>query len=246
MRIKYFGNMKDDNGHIRENTRIAVIYYKDSEIDKISKLYHVLKNEGYKFSFSTDNGDGLNEDWYSVIDKDEYEDLKDVYMQFKRGEYETDTEETTSSETTDTTETTEQCYRELDGDEYIYMLGKMHKARQEYLTRNSAAETPEPLDNKHEQPDDASETDKEESVSEVKECTSCPECIYYEKCTSNAPERIQCKSKYPCIVLSCCADFQSRKSIDDIYEEQKKTEPVYEPESDSDYGDILEDDDLPF
>ncbi len=58
-------------------------------------------------------------------------------MQFKRGEYETDTEETTSSETTDTTETTEQCYRELDGDEYISMLGKLQKARQEYLTRKA-------------------------------------------------------------------------------------------------------------
>ncbi len=69
----------------------------------------------------------------------------------------------------------------------------------------------------------------EKPVSEVKECTNCPECIYYEKCTSNASERMQCKSKYPCVSLSCCADFQSRKSIDDIYEEQKTTEQPYKP-----------------
>ena len=33
--------------------------------------------------------------------------------------------------------TLNQCFKELDGDEYIGMLGKLQKARQEYLTRNS-------------------------------------------------------------------------------------------------------------
>lgn len=33
--------------------------------------------------------------------------------------------------------TLNQCFRELDGDEYIGMLGKLQKARQEYLIRNS-------------------------------------------------------------------------------------------------------------
>lgn len=33
--------------------------------------------------------------------------------------------------------TLNQCFKELDGDEYIGMLGKLQRARQEYLTRNS-------------------------------------------------------------------------------------------------------------
>lgn len=65
------------------------------------------------------------------------------------------------------------------------------------------------------------------------ECKNCCECIYYKKCASNAPERMQCKSKYPCVVSSCCADFQSRMSIDDIYEEQKRTESYAEENTSS-------------
>ncbi|MDE6091995.1 MAG: hypothetical protein K2G14_02745 [Ruminococcus sp.] len=59
------------------------------------------------------------------------------------------------------------------------------------------------------------------------ECKYCCECIYYKKCVSNAPERIKCKSKDgSCVgfLAVCCEDFISYKSIDDIYEEQKRTE----------------------
>ncbi len=86
-------------------------------------------------------------------------------------------------------------------------------------------------------------------VKRVKECKYCCECIHYKKCASNALERMKCKSEDGscCGFLAvCCEDFVSRKSIDDIYEEQKRTEQPYEPENDSDYRDILEDDELPF
>ncbi|MDE5620575.1 MAG: hypothetical protein K2O29_00860 [Ruminococcus sp.] len=68
----------------------------------------------------------------------------------------------------------------------------------------------------------------------VKECTKCPECIYYEKCSVYAPERTECKTVdgLLCNLSVCCEDFVSRKSIDDIYEEQKMTEP-YAKESTS-------------
>lgn len=87
MRIKYFGNFKDDNGDIRENTRVAVIYYKDSESDKFSEVFNALVKEGYRFSFATDNGDGLNEDWFEVMDRDDFENLKEIYLEVKKGEY---------------------------------------------------------------------------------------------------------------------------------------------------------------
>ena len=99
-------------------------------------------------------------------------------------------------------------------------------------------------------------TPAEETSSEVRKCQYCPECIYYERCTSTASNCTQCGS---CIGACgvCCEHFVSRKSIDDIYEEQKKTEPAYEPEVNSDdwsddwddlpdYDRILDESDLPF
>lgn len=82
----------------------------------------------------------------------------------------------------------------------------------------------------------------------VKECEYCCECIYYERCLSNAPERMKCKSSdcFMCGCHVCCEYFVSFKSVLDIYEEQKRTEPAYEPENDSDCGEILEDVEMPF
>ena len=83
----------------------------------------------------------------------------------------------------------------------------------------------------------ADELETEETtpaVSEVKQCKYCSECIYYKKCTSNAPENMKCKSKDgSCVgfLAVCCEHFISCESIDDIYEEQKNTEPAYEPET---------------
>lgn len=85
------------------------------------------------------------------------------------------------------------------------------------------------------------------------ECKYCCECLYYSSCKRNkevSDENALDMTCYvdECIMTSCacCEFFESRKSIDDIYEEQKRTEPAYEPENDSDYGDILEDSDFPF
>ena len=98
----------------------------------------------------------------------------------------------------------------------------------EYDEPETGEATPEQSNNTHE----TEETTP--AVSEVKECKYCPECIYYKKCTSNAPEYMKCKSKDgSCVgfLAVCCEHFISCKSIDDIYEEQKKTEPAYEPET---------------
>lgn len=84
MRIKYFGNMKDDNGHFREDTRIAVIYFKDSEEEKVNYIFHILKEEGYQLCNIGDDGDGLNEYWFSVEDKEDFDNFKSIYLEHKR------------------------------------------------------------------------------------------------------------------------------------------------------------------
>lgn len=87
-----------------------------------------------------------------------------------------------------------------------------------------AEPTPEQSENVPEH--DVEEHTEEVSESEVKECKYCRECIYHEKCAENAPYRMECKSMYQlmCGCSACCEDFVSRKSIDDIYEEQKIVE----------------------
>lgn len=58
----------------------------------------------------------------------------------------------------------------------------------------------------------------------MKKCVYCSECIYYEKCSVNAPNRMNCKAgRLGCGAPVCCEDFISRKSIFEIYEEQKRS-----------------------
>lgn len=92
---------------------------------------------------------------------------------------------------------------------------------------------------------------------EFRECEHCCECLYYSSCKRNkevsevVAENMTCYGD-ECIMTSCvcCEFFESRKSIDDIYEEQKKTEPAYEPDNYSlsiaDIEEILSDGELPF
>lgn len=84
MKIKYFGNMKDDNGNIWENTRSAFIYFKDSEKCKFSAVYKALIHNGYKCTLRY-LCDGANEFHFHVNDRDDFEDLKEIYMQVKSG-----------------------------------------------------------------------------------------------------------------------------------------------------------------
>ena len=88
MRIKYRGNYIDDNGHIYDNTRIAVIIYSDKEIDIFSRVCSVLIDYGYKYvdTYDTydDYHDCFNETWFAVDDNDDFENLKEIYLEIKR------------------------------------------------------------------------------------------------------------------------------------------------------------------
>ena len=104
-------------------------------------------------------------------------------------------------------------------------------------------------------------TPAKETSSEVSECQYCPECIYYKTCSSHRYcDDIQRHiSLFSCFEPCCCSYIPD---VDYIYEEQKKTEPAYDPEVDLDcwenvtnsddwedvpeYEVILDDADLPF
>lgn len=65
----------------------------------------------------------------------------------------------------------------------IYEISELYKIEQtEDVPETASADEPET-------------EDTTPAVSEVKQCRYCPECIYYKKCTSNAPENMKCKSK---------------------------------------------------
>lgn len=97
-------------------------------------------------------------------------------------------------------------------EDYIYISLKV---RRETETEETVEEQPENVP-EHETPETT-------TISEVKECEYCRECIHYGKCSVYAPEKMECRTvnKLLCGSVVCCEDFVSRKSIDDIYEEQK-------------------------
>lgn len=64
-------------------------------------------------------------------------------------------------------------------------------------------------------------------VKRVKKCEYCRECIHYGKCSVYAPDKMECKDGLGCGCPVCCEDFVSRKTIDDINEEQKAEQPEY-------------------
>lgn len=92
-------------------------------------------------------------------------------------------------------------------------------------------------ENVEEQPENVPEHETPETTttSEVKECEYCRECIHYGKCSVYAPEKMECRTgnRLLCGSVVCCEDFVSRKSIDDIYEEQKRTESYAEDSTSS-------------
>lgn len=107
-------------------------------------------------------------------------------------------------------------------EDYIYISLKV---RRETETEETVEEQPENVP-EHETPETT-------TTSEVKECEYCRECIHYGKCSVYAPEKMECRTvnKLLCGSVVCCEDFVSRKSIDDIYEEQKAEQPENATES---------------
>ena len=87
MRIKYCGNYIDDNGHVRDNTRIAVIIHSDKEIDIFSRVCSVLFGYGYKYVDTYYCNDCLNETWetwFAVKNKEDFDNFKEIYLDVKR------------------------------------------------------------------------------------------------------------------------------------------------------------------
>lgn len=76
MKIMYSGII--DNG-----TRCAIITNKNGKEDKkAEKVIEAIENEGYKVS-GIDWGDGTDI-YVEVYDRDEYDELKEIYMEAKR------------------------------------------------------------------------------------------------------------------------------------------------------------------
>ena len=140
MRIKYFGNMKDDNGNIRENTRIGVIYFKDSEEDKCAYICRELEEEGYKFTFIGDDGDGLNEYWFSVEDREDFDNLKDIYLESKRKYTKEQNDEPTPEQSNNTPETECEQLEDVPMPEHSDYVMKSNEIKKVTLTKFSNSE----------------------------------------------------------------------------------------------------------
>ena len=95
-------------------------------------------------------------------------------------------------------------------------------------TETIPTELPESSDN---EPATEETTPAKETSSEVSECQYCSECIYYKTCSSHryCDDTQRHISLFSCFEPCCCSYIPD---VDYIYEEQKKTEPAYDPEVD--------------
>lgn len=77
MTIKYSGTRACDN-----NTKTAIITYKNGKEDvKAEKVIEAIEDNGY--SVELIDCDDTTEIYVSVWDRDEYEDVKNIYMDAK-------------------------------------------------------------------------------------------------------------------------------------------------------------------
>lgn len=75
MKIKYFGEN-------RTCSRNAIITYKSNEINLADHIEKALKKEGYHVIFRSGDDD-ITEIIYSVEDKDDFDNLKEIYLEAK-------------------------------------------------------------------------------------------------------------------------------------------------------------------
>ncbi len=70
------------SGKVQNGTRCGIITYKRCEEEKALEVINAIENEGY--AVNCISCDDTIEAYFSVFDNEEYDDVKEIYLEAKR------------------------------------------------------------------------------------------------------------------------------------------------------------------